>query len=198
MKKNPNDNKDKKPAHIDKLHKKIDELEEKIKEITSEKEEIFSKLQRVSADYANFQKRTPKQIAESVTYEKEAIIKALLPGLDNFEHALAGAKNAEDCQSLIKGIELVYQNILNILKSMGVEQVTSLDQDFDPNIHQAMMRRSQPDSKDNTIIEEFQKGYSLNGKSIRPARVIVNKIETNDDQQNQEKEKEKDNQCDTE
>jgi molecular chaperone GrpE len=70
---------------VKKLHQQIDEL-------SSQKNELFEKLQRVGADYANYQKRTPKQIADSVAYEKKAIIRSLLPSLDNFAHALASAE----------------------------------------------------------------------------------------------------------
>ena len=69
---------------LDKLQRKIDALEEEKKTLQQEKEQVFDKLQRVSADYANFQKRVSKQIADSIAYEKEAIIKTILPVLDNF------------------------------------------------------------------------------------------------------------------
>jgi len=153
----------------------IEELRVRIEQLEEEKAELFAKLQRVSADYANFQKRAPKQIADTVAYEKEKIIKTLLPVLDNFEHTLASAASAETVEVLVKGIEIVYDQMLDILKSHDVEQIEALGEQFDPVLHQAMMQRGEPDEAEGIVLEEFQKGYKLNGRVIRPSRVVVNK-----------------------
>ena len=84
-----------KKYELEKLHRLIDDLQK-------EKDELFGKLQRVSADYANYQKRAPKQIADTICYEKEKIIKTLLPILDNFEHTLVNADSAENVDVLVK------------------------------------------------------------------------------------------------
>ena len=152
-----------------------EELRQQINALQKEKDELFQKLQRISADYANFQKRTPKQIADDIAYEKEKIIKTLLPALDNFEHTLANLHSAENVDVLVKGIRIIYDQMLDILKSHGVEQIKALDEKFDPALHQAMMQKAEPDREENTVLEEFQKGYKLNGRVIRPSKVIVNK-----------------------
>ncbi|MBN2181580.1 MAG: nucleotide exchange factor GrpE [Sedimentisphaerales bacterium] len=154
-----------------------EKLRETIEDLLREKEELFEKLQRVSADYANFQKRVPKQIADSVAYEKEMIIKSLLPALDNFEHTLQNSDSAEDVSVLAKGIRIIYDQMLDILKSHGVEQMETLGENFDPALHEAMMQRSDPEKENNVVLQEFQKGYRLNGRVIRPGKVIVNKLE---------------------
>jgi molecular chaperone GrpE len=159
--------------------KQEDELKEKPETIESlrvEKEELFAKLQRVSADYANYQKRVPKQITDSIGYEKERIIKSLLPALDNFEHTLQNAHSAENADVLLKGIRIIYDQMLDILKSHNVEPIEALGERFDPAMHQAMTQQSNPDKEENTVLEEFQKGYKLNGRVIRPSKVIVNKL----------------------
>jgi molecular chaperone GrpE len=153
----------------------LQKLDKQLAQLQKEKDETFEKLQRVSADYANYQKRAPKQIADTVTYEKERIIKTFLPVLDNFEHTLQNADSAESADVLIKGINIVYDQMLDILKSLGVEQIAALDENFDPALHQAMMRQSDPEKAEDIVLEEFQKGYKLNGRVIRPSRVIVNK-----------------------
>ena len=145
-------------------------------DLVKEKEELFAKLQRVSADYANYQKRAPKQIADTIAYEREKIIKTLLPALDNLEHTLQNAESAESGEVLIAGIKIVYDQMLDILKGHGVEQIESAGEQFDPAMHQAMMRRTEVDRDDNVVLEEFQKGYKLNGRVIRPSKVIVNKL----------------------
>lgn len=154
----------------------LQEQHDTIESLQKEKDELFAKLQRVSADYANFQKRVPKQITDSIGYEKERIIKTLLPALDNFEHTLQNAHSAEDIDVLVKGIRIIYDQLLDILKSHNVEQIEALGEKFDPAMHQAMTQQSDPDKEENTVLEEFQKGYSLNGRVIRPSKVIVNKL----------------------
>jgi len=147
-----------------------------IESLQKEKDELFAKLQRVSADYANFQKRVPKQISDTIGYEKERIIKTLLPALDNFEHTLQNAHSAENFDVLVKGIRIIYDQLLDILKSHNVEQIEALGEKFDPAMHQAMTQQSDPEKEENTVLEEFQKGYRLNGRVIRPSMVIVNKL----------------------
>jgi len=159
--------------------KTTEELKEQIQELLTEKQVFFEKLQRVSADYINYQKRAPKQIADSVAYEKKAIIRSLLPSLDNFNHALAGADTAqgpEALEGIIKGLQMVYDHMLDALKSHGLEQIDALGAEFDPAMHEAMQTRYEEDKSENIVLEEFQKGYTLNGLMLRPSKVIVNKL----------------------
>jgi len=157
-------------------HSDAENLEAAMEQLQKEKEEIFGQLQRVSADYANFQKRVPKQIADSVAYQKELLIKSLLPVLDNLEHTLAGAASAQSIDVLAKGTKITYDQLLDILKSHQVEQIAAAGEMFDPAKHEAIMRKSQPDQQDNIVLEELQKGYMLNGRALRPSRVVVNKL----------------------
>ena len=156
--------------------KEVVKLEKKVEELTQENAETFAKLQRMSADYANFQKRAPKQIAESIAYEKIAIIKSLLPSIDNFEHALNGAKTADSLDSVTEGIQLAFDHMLDALKAHGVERISSLGEQFDPSLHEAMMRRAEEGKPENEIVEEFQSGYKVGEQVIRPCKVIVNKL----------------------
>lgn len=155
--------------------KEVQELRQQLNELQKEKDELFGRLQRVSADYVNLQKRSLKQISESIEYEKEKIIKTLLPALDNFEHTIQ--KAGESLQTeIFKGIQIIYDQMLDILKAHGVEQINALGEKFDPSLHEAMMQKAEPEEQDNIVLEEFQKGYKLNGRVIRPSKVIVNKL----------------------
>ena len=154
----------------------LDEFRGEIESLQKEKDELFGKLQRVSADYANFQKRVPRQIADTVAYEKERLIRTLLPVLDNFEHTLQGARSAENVDVLVKGIRIIYDQLLDVLKSHNVEQVNALGEEFDPAMHEAMTHQANPEKKEGIVLEEFQKGYRLNGRVIRPSRVVINKL----------------------
>ncbi len=144
--------------------------------LLKEKDELFEKLQRVSADYANFQKRVPRQIADTLAYEKELIIKRFLPVLDNFEHTLANTVSAENLEAFVKGVRIIYDQMLDVLKSFGVEQIEAAGRNFNPAMHEAMMQRTEPDREADIVLEEFQKGYKLNGRMIRPSKVVVNKL----------------------
>ena len=178
-----------KPKTEDSLKAKTEdskEHQETLENLQKEKDELFGKLQRVSADYANFQKRVPKQISDTISYEKERIIKSLLPALDNFEHTLQNSHSAENAEAFIKGIKIIYDQMLDILKSHGVEQIKSPGENFDPAMHEAMMQRNEPEKEDNTVLEEFQKGYILNGRVIRPSKVIVNKLTSEQPEQPKE------------
>ena len=154
----------------------LEELRAAMESLQSEKDELFGKLQRVSADYANFQKRAPKQIADTICYEKEKMIKTLLPVLDNLEHTLENAHSVESVEVLVKGIEIIYDQLLDILKSHNVEQIEALGEKFNPAVHEAMTQRTDTEKEENVVLEEFQKGYKLNGRVIRPSKVIVNKL----------------------
>jgi len=154
----------------------LEELRQQLNDLQKEKDELFAKLQRVSADYANFQKRAPKQISDTIAYEKENIIKTFLPVLDNFEHTLQNEQSAENTEAFVKGVRIIYDQMLDILKSHGIEQIKSLGEKFDPALHEAMLQKTEHEEQDNIVLEEFQKGYKLNGRVIRPSKVIVNKL----------------------
>jgi molecular chaperone GrpE len=131
---------------------------------------------RISADYANYQKRVPKQIADAIGYEKEKIIRTLLPILDNFQRTLQNTHSAENAESVVKGIKITYDQMLDVLKSHGVEQIKSVGEKFEPNLHEAITQRNEPEKEEGVVLEEFAKGYKLNGRAIRPSKVIVNKL----------------------
>jgi molecular chaperone GrpE len=169
----------------------LGKLRQQAEELQKEKDELFGKLQRVSADYINFQKRTHKQVEDTIAYEKEKIIKTLLPALDNFEHTLQNAASAESTDVLLKGIQIIYDQILDILKSHGVEHIDALGAKFDPALHEAVSQKVESEKQDNIVLEEFQKGYKLNGRVVRPSRVIINKLPSEQETPTQEAEEER-------
>jgi len=161
---------------IEELENEVTSLQQDLEQLKGEKQELFEQLQRVSADYMNYQKRSAKQVADTVAYEKRSIIKSLLPSIDNFEHALTHACATQgEGDNLVKGIQLVFTHMMDTLKSHGVERIEAAGQLFDPNEHEAMMQRSDPEAEDNAILEVYQAGYKMGGQVIRPAKVIVNK-----------------------
>ena len=133
--------------------------------------ELTETIQRVQADFENYKKRTEKDKEEFVKYACQNIVLDLLPILDNFELALQHTKDKEE---FIKGMELVYSNFIDILNKRGLNPINALSKEFDPVMHEALMQERSKE-KPGTIIEEFQKGYMINDKVIRPTKVKVAK-----------------------
>jgi molecular chaperone GrpE len=154
----------------------IQELQKQLEGLRKEKDDIFAKLQRVAADYDNYQKRAAKQITDNVAYEKDKIVKSLLPVLDNFEYILANTSCSAVDETLLKGVKIIYDQMLDVLKGYGIEQIKSAGEPFNPVHHEAITHRSENSKEEGLVLEELQKGYKLNGRLIRASRVVVNKI----------------------
>jgi molecular chaperone GrpE len=151
----------------------VEELRKKLEELQKEKDDIFAKFQRVAADYDNYQKRSTKQITDSIAYEKDKLIRALLPVIDDLERVLAHTDNTE---AVVKGVSIVYEHLKGVLRAQGVELIESAGEKFDPSHHEAITQRAETDKENGVVLEELQKGYMINGRVIRASRVVVNKI----------------------
>ena len=97
-----------------------------------------------------------------------------MPALDNFERAIKIEVDNEQAKSLLQGMEMVYRNLLDVLKNEGVEPIEAVGKEFDPHLHQAVMQVEDEEFGSNIVLEEFQKGYILKDRVIRPAMVKVN------------------------
>ena len=170
------------------------ELQKQLEGLRKEKDDIFAKLQRVAADYDNYQKRSAKQITDSVAYEKDKIVKSLLPVLDNFEYILANTSCGAADETLLKGVQIIYDQMLDVLKGHGIEQIKSAGEPFNPAHHEAITHRSENTKEEGLVLEELQKGYKLNGRLIRASRVVVNKLPSPQTSQPQEEPETKDTQ----
>jgi molecular chaperone GrpE len=200
-KKKENHKEEQQPAAIEQPKQKTakqalspEELQKQIESLQKEKDDIFAKLQRVAADYDNYQKRTARQLADSIAYEKDKLIKALLPVLDNFEYIIANTPYGVNDESLLKGVQIIYDQLLDVLKVQGVEQIKAAGEKFDPAYHEAITQQAEESQKDGVVLEELQKGYTLNGRLIRASRVVVNKLPAAEPQQQIEEEETKDTQ----
>ncbi len=155
-------------AESEERENKIAELEQLLKD----KEERYLRLH---ADFDNFRRRTQIDREADKKYRAQSLVSNLLPAVDNLERAMDIQPNNEQTKSLLEGVKMVYQSILDALKSEGVEQIEAVGKQFDPNLHQAVMQADEEDVKENVVVEEFQKGYILKGRVIRPSMVKVNK-----------------------
>lgn len=140
-----------------------------------ERDDLLARLQRVSADYLNYQKRIQKDIAHSREYANESLIKALLVVLDDMDRALDAAAAIPQDDPLLAGIRLVRDKAMDILSSFGLAGIQAEGRPFDPEHHSAVLQQDSQDLPHNTVIKELQKGYSLKGRTIRPATVIVSR-----------------------
>ena len=145
---------------------KIAELEAKIKEMEN-------RYLRLYADFENFRRRTRQEMEAAEKYRAQSLVSDLLPALDNFERALKIETENEQAKSILQGMEMVYRSLLDALKKEGVEAIEAVGKPFDPHLHQAVMQVEDSNYEPNTVVEEFQKGYKLKDRVIRPAMVKV-------------------------
>ncbi len=140
----------------------------------SELEGIREQLLRSAADYENAKKRLQREKEDFVKFSQEGLIKNLLPIMDNFERALAhaGEDKEHNLDAVVKGIHLVLKQLLDLLKSQGLEKVETVGHPFDPHRHEAVAY-VQEAGKEDEIVDEIEPGYTLHGRLLRAAKVRV-------------------------
>jgi len=149
-------------------------LQKEIEELKQEKEAAQERMLRIQAEFDNFKKRTQKERQNERKYKSQDLVNELLPVLDNFERALE-VEVVEEAKSIVEGISMVYRQFKDALESENVEVIQTVGEEFDPNLHHAVMQVEEEESESNIVLEELQKGYILNDRVIRPAMVKVNK-----------------------
>jgi molecular chaperone GrpE len=157
------------------LKKEIEELKKKLEEAEKLKNEYLAGWQRARADLINYKKEELERVGELIKFSANGLILKFLPILDNFEIAEKNLpKNLKNDEN-IKGILQIKNQILNFLKEQGVEEIKSIGERFDPNFHEVVEEVELKDKEPGTIVEEIQKGYKINGRLLRPAKVKVAK-----------------------
>lgn len=144
-----------------------------IDKIKNECSELNEKYLRLQAEFQNYKKRTEKEKLDVYKYANEKIIVDLLPLMDNMERALSSIENGSD--GVIDGIKMIKKSFDDIFAKNTVEVIVTIDAEFDPELHHAVMSDDSEEHKSEHVIEEFQKGYKLNGKVIRHSMVKVAK-----------------------
>lgn len=136
-------------------------------------DERYDRLLRLQAEFDNARKRMAKERTEFIKYANEDLICKFLPVLDNFERALVHVGEGQNARSILEGIKLIQKQMNEVLTNYGLKQIPSVGEKFDPNKHEAIMKVESETHEDGTVIEEVQKGYTLNDRLIRPAAVKV-------------------------
>jgi molecular chaperone GrpE len=149
-------------------------FESEIQKLQAEVEEKENKYLRLHADFENYKRRALLDQQSMMMYRAQSIVTDILPVLDNFERALQVESTDEQTKSVLQGLEMVYRQLVEAVKKEGVEEIPALGQQFDPNVHQAVMQESDSSKESNEILQEFQKGYKLKDRVIRPSMVKVN------------------------
>lgn len=149
------------------------ELEAKLAEKEKEAANNYDKYLRAVAELDNFKKRAARDKSDTIKYGKEDVIKDIFPFLDSLDRALEHADGANDVQKFKEGIKLIQDQLLTCLKKHGVEKIECCGKDFDPNYHEALMQVESAQHDDNKVVNEFEKGYLLNGRLLRPSKVSV-------------------------
>ena len=137
--------------------------------------ELEDKLLRMAAEQDNFRKRMQRERETAFKYAEEAILRELLPSLDNLERAVEQCKCSPDAVALLAGVEMTCKWLLNTLEKFGVKPLVGEGQSFDPNFHEAVAMEPSADVPENQILQEYQKGYMFKDRLIRAAKVVVSK-----------------------
>ncbi|MBE6157202.1 MAG: nucleotide exchange factor GrpE [Firmicutes bacterium] len=170
-----------------KVEEKIEELEEKtleqdvneemvkideeISKLTEENKVLTEKVKLAQAELINYRRRKDEETANILKFANQDLILELLPVVDNFERAL---ESNSESSKFTEGVNLIYQNLMNILTKSGVEVINRVGEVFDPTQEQALVTDCIEDMEDEVVIEVLAKGYKLKGRVIRPASVKIN------------------------
>ena len=135
--------------------------------------ELNERIVRLTADFDNFRKRAQREKDEARQFANQGLLEKLLPVLDNFEMALTAVKDAGP--SVRDGVQMILDQLLGVLKESGVEPVDAMGHPFDPNLHEALSQEETTEVEEGTVVQQVQRGYKLNDRLVRPARVVVAK-----------------------
>ncbi len=159
-------------------------LQELLAEQTTRAEDHYNRLARLQAEYENFRRRTRQETENFHKYASEQLAGVLLPVLDNFERALAA--EGDSVESFKSGVEMIYRQFLEALATEGIKAIPAVGEQFDPVKHEAVQRAESDEYPENTIIEEFRRGYYLKDKVIRPSMVKVAKSSNKSNETNEQ------------
>lgn len=149
------------------------DLEQALAAKAEEAKTFQDKYLRLAAEFENFKRLAQKQKQEYSQFANESLLKELLPIVDNLERALKCVREGRTTDGLVQGVELTLKQFTETLARFGVRPINSLGVPFDPTRHQAVAQQASNTAAENTIIEEYQKGYQLHDRILRAAMVVV-------------------------
>lgn len=158
----------------------LKEFEAQLAAAKAEASENHDRMLRMAAELDNFRKRASREMDDIRKYATENLIRQLLTVVDNLERAIASVSGeSENGKSVVDGVVLTLAEIMKILEKHHVKPIQALGEPFDPAFHQAMCQEESADQPPNTVVQEFQKGYMIHDRLLRPAMVVVSKAAQN-------------------
>jgi molecular chaperone GrpE len=152
---------------------KAEDLMLKLQDAEKKAAENYDKYMRAVAELDNYRKRAVREKADAIQYGNENLLRDILPLVDGMDRALEHSCNSEDFDAFRKGLTLLQRQLLGCLQKHGVEIIDTAGKDFDPHVHEAMMQVESAQHEDSQVVGEFERGYLLNGRLLRPAKVSV-------------------------
>ena len=143
--------------------------------LAAELADLNQRFLRVAADFDNYKRRTVQEKEDLVKYSNAKIMGELLPVLDAFQLALKNPGESQEAQNVIKGVEMLYRQIMQVLEQAGMSKIEAVGQPFDPKLHEAIMQVDDDSVPEDTVVEELRAGYVLNERVIRPSMVKVSR-----------------------
>ncbi len=151
----------------------LEALRERTATLEKERDEFRALLQRTRADFENYQKRAQRDLIQELRYAHAPLARDLLPMLDNFERAVAAAKQAGETGPLMQGVAMIQSQVLDAFRRHGITRIEALGQPFDPNLHEAVSQMPTSEQPPNTVMQILEHGYLIHDRVLRPARVII-------------------------
>lgn len=149
--------------------------EEKLAAAERQAQENHERFLRAAAELDNFRKRKEREVSDLRKYANQTLLRELLGVVDNLERALAASQENGEPEGLTAGVDMTLKELLKIFEQFHVKPIESLQQPFDPNLHEAVMQEPSDAFPANTVLKELQKGYMLRDRLLRPAMVVVSK-----------------------
>jgi molecular chaperone GrpE len=154
----------------------VERLQAAVEELKAEVQDYKDQYLRKHADFENFRKRMLREKEESIRYANTALLKDIIGVIDDFERAIGSAQESKDFDSFLSGIQLIEKQFVSMLENnWGLKRMETVGEEFDPQRHEALMMEENPECDTETVLEDFQRGYSLNDRVIRHAKVKVGK-----------------------
>ncbi|MCZ6681521.1 MAG: nucleotide exchange factor GrpE [Candidatus Poribacteria bacterium] len=143
--------------------------------LKAEYEERYDRMLRTIAEFENSKRRAERDKEDFLKYAQESLVKDLIPTVDSIEKAVNSTKDSKDFDALTAGIEMIHKQLLSTLEKRGVTPIDAAGELFDPTLHEAIMHIESEEVEENRVIQEFQRGYLLHSRVIRPSMVSVSK-----------------------
>lgn len=159
--------------NAEEVPEKNEVVEEEVNPLQAKYDELNNQYIRLAADFDNYRKRQAQERESLLKYGAENTVKKLIEVMDNFDRGMKAIESVEDCAKVKECYNLAYKNFKDVLTKIGLEEINAEGEEFDPNLHEAVMQTPTNDKPEHTIIAELQKGYKLGDKVLRPTLVNV-------------------------